>query len=141
MFVNEWFRWMKRSVQAMQQNTAGKGSRRHPRQTRLALEILENRVTPSAYTVNVLGDASGVNTGTSTGTFSGDLRYCLNAADSDAQADTITFDAGVFGSAQIISLSAALSSDPTSGIQNVYGPTAFVLGSAGNITITGSVFP
>ncbi len=71
-----------------------KNSRRRPSQVPLRrrehpvaprLEWLEDRVTPSLYTVTSLGD-SGAGAG-----FSGDLRYCINAADSSGQSATIQF--------------------------------------------------
>jgi len=86
----------------------GRRPERHRRRRcwRPRVEELESRVTPNAYTVNLLGDSSGSAAGSSTGTYSGDLRYCLNAAIQDQQTDTITFDPTVFNSPQTIALSA-----------------------------------
>ena len=105
----------------------------------LRLEELESRLTPNAYTVNILGDASGSVGGQGSG-LSGDLRYCLSQAIQDHQADTITFAPSVFsGAAQkTIDLSAALVTGPT-GFVNPYGQTAFLVGASDNITIDGSL--
>src|SRR5262245_28487786 len=65
---------------------------------RLLLQPLEGRVVPTAYTVNATTD-----TGTGTGT-TGDLRYCINQANASPGADTIAFDATVFGTAKTITL-------------------------------------
>ena len=65
----------------------------------MGFERLEERLNLNAYTVNVLGDSSGSVAGTSTGTYSGDLRYCLTQAIADQQTDTITFDPSVFNNA------------------------------------------
>ncbi|OWK43180.1 beta strand repeat-containing protein [Fimbriiglobus ruber] len=58
------------------------------RSPRLLCEVLEDRATPTIFTVNLLGDA-----GTSTGTTTGDLRYCINQinADSSNVDDSIIF--------------------------------------------------
>jgi len=95
---------------------------------------LEDRVTPAAYFVNVLGDSSGSNGGTGSG-LTGDLRWCISEAMKNAEADTIDFDATVFGSAQTINLSSELSTNLSG--DNRYGPTAFVV-SNDTITISGS---
>ena len=79
---------------------------------RPCLEELEDRLTPNAYVVNLATDTSGSNTGTGSG-LTGDLRYVLNHAIVDGQADTITFDPTVFGTAQTITLNASLDTDPT----------------------------
>ena len=105
----------------------------------LPIETLESRVTPSAYSVNILGDVSGVPGGSGSGT-RGDLRYCLNQAIADQQTDTITFDPTVFTTApqKSISLSGSLVTAP-SAFTNPYGQTSFIVGSADNITINGSL--
>ena len=66
-----------------------------PRSGRLRLELLESRLAPAAYLVNVAGDSSGQAAGTGSGN-SGDLRYCMSQAVADAEADTITFAPGAF---------------------------------------------
>jgi CSLREA domain-containing protein len=104
------------------------------RRLRPGVEVLEDRFLLNAYTVNVLGDLSGSNSGNGSG-LTGDLRYCINQAILDGQADTIAFDPTVFSSAQTITLNTALSTDP--GSANVFGPTAFVVSGSANITITG----
>ncbi len=105
-------------------------------------ERLEDRLNFSAYTVNVLGDASGSVAGTSTGAFSGDLRYCINQAIADKASDTISFDPTVFTTAasRTISLSSTLVTEPAS-FANPYGQTAFIVGASDNITIDGSAAP
>ncbi len=71
----------------------------------------------------------------------GDLRYCLNQAISDQQADTIVFDPTVFSSAasRTITLSSAVFTSPL--LTNPYGATAFVLSGSDKITIDGSAAP
>jgi hypothetical protein len=96
------------------------------------MENLENRVTPSSYLVNLGGDSSGLVIGSGSGN-SGDLRYCLNKAIADQQADTITFASNVSGT---ISLDHTLTTAPA-GFTNFYGQTAFVIGASDNITIDG----
>jgi hypothetical protein len=64
-------------------------ARSNSRRARPRLETLEERALLSTYTVNLATDA-----GTSTGAFSGDIRYCINQANSDAArgvSDTISF--------------------------------------------------
>src|SRR5262249_38754886 len=112
--------------------------RQRPRSCRLRLEALEDRVTPNAYLVNVLGDESGLAAGTASGdgnAFHGDLRYCLNKAILDQQTDTITFAASLLG--QTITPSSSLVTAP-SGFTNPFGQTAFIVGASDNITIDGS---
>jgi hypothetical protein len=70
---------------------------RHHR--RPVLEVLEDRVVLSTFTVNSLGDAGSGSDG------SGDLRYGINQANADNQANTIVFDSTVFGTSQTITLS------------------------------------
>ena len=103
------------------------------------IETLESRVTPTAYTVNILGDFSGLAVGSGSGT-SGDLRYCLNQAIADQQADTITFDSTVFSRdpQKTISLSASLVTKPAA-FTNPYGQTSFIVGAGDDITIDGSL--
>ena len=105
----------------------------------LQIETLESRVTPSAYLVSILGDTSGSVSGSRSGT-GGDLRYCLNQAILDQQADTITFDSTVFtGAAQkTIALNGALDTKPAA-FTNPYGQTSFIVGASDNITIDGSL--
>ena len=58
----------------------------HRRCRRPVLEILEGRVVLATFTVNSVGDA-GIGSGDS-----GDLRYCINQANANDQANTIVFD-------------------------------------------------
>jgi predicted outer membrane repeat protein len=69
---------------------------------RPVLEVLEDRRTPSTFTVNSTGD-----TGTGSGS-SGDLRYCITQANSAGGANTIQFDSTVFGTPQTITLTSLL---------------------------------
>src|SRR5262245_33097369 len=69
-------------------------SRRH----RPSLQVLEDRVLLSGFIVDRLGDA-----GSGSGN-SGDLRYCINQANGNNQANTIGFDSTVFASHQTIAL-------------------------------------
>jgi hypothetical protein len=89
------------------------------------LEVLEGRVVLSTFTVNSLGDAgSGSNN-------SGDLRYCINRANADNQANQIVFDSTVFGTPQTITLSGSqLELSDTGGTQTITGPAALVTISA-----------
>lgn len=94
-------------------------------------------LTSVTYTVNVATDTSGNTTGAGSGTM-GDLRYVLNQASQDAgQTDTIVFAAGLTG--KTITLSSTLVSSPVT--NNIYGPTAFVLGANTNIAINGAAAP
>src|SRR5438552_1669745 len=66
----------------------GSALRRRSR-ARLGLNfLLEDRVTPTTYTVNDIGDA-----GNGSGN-SGDLRYCITQANSNGGPDTINFSLG-----------------------------------------------
>ena len=80
-------------------------------------------ITPtlSVFTVNRLGDA-GVGSGGS-----GDLRYCINQANDENQANTIVFDPTVFSTPQTITLSGSqLELSDTGGTQTITGPAAGV---------------
>jgi hypothetical protein len=114
-------------------------ARQKRRSRPLMVKPLEDRITPNAYVVNVLGDASNSAGGSGSG-MSGDLRYCLNRAIADQHPDTITFDPIVFNSPQTITLSSSLVTAP-SGFTNPYGQTAFIVGASDNITIDGSNAP
>ncbi len=109
--------------------------RRH--RLRLGLEQLEVRLTPSAYVVTVDGDAgsSGSGVASSDGNpLHGDLRYCIDHAIADHQADTITFAASQQGTTY---LNNSLTTKP-SGFTNIFGPAAFIIGPNDNITIDGT---
>src|SRR6516165_5331638 len=116
---------------------------RRRRRGALQLELLEDRVTPNAYLVNVLGDAGTTASGVASSDANplhGDLRYVLNKAIADKTPDTIGFDTTVFTTAaqKTITLSASLVTEP-SGFTNLYGQTAFILGAGDNVTIDGSL--
>ena len=132
------FSWLSLSKRPIRQRKTTPLSR--PSRSRLLhVEKLEGRLTPNAYTVNVLGDTSGSASGSGTGS-SGDLRYCLSKAIADQQTDTITFDSTVFATAaqKIITLSSSLVTKPSAFI-NPYGQTSFIIGAGDNITMDGSL--
>lgn len=90
------------------------------------LEVLEGRIVLSTFTVNSLGDAGSGSNG------SGDLRYCINQANADDQANTIVFDPTVFGTPQTIALGGSqLELKDTGGTQTIAGPAARVTISGG----------
>ncbi len=93
---------------------------------RPVLEVLEGRVVLSTFTVNSVGDG-GIGSGDE-----GDLRYCINQANADDQANTIVFDSIVFGTPQTITLNGGqLELSDTGGTQTITGPAAGVTISGG----------
>ena len=62
----------------------------HRIRRRPALEVLEGRALLATFTVNSFGDAGN---GSSD---AGDLRYCINQANANDQANTIVFDSTLF---------------------------------------------
>ena len=97
---------------------------------RPTLEVLEGRALLSTFTVNSFGDA-GLGSGGA-----GDLRYCINQANADNQANTIVFDSTLFSTPQTMDLSdGSLELSDTGGTQTITGPTAelTISGAAGNI--------
>ncbi len=63
---------------------------------------------------------------------SGDLRYCINQANADNEANTIVFSSTVFGTPQTITLSGSqLELEDTGGTQTITGPAAGVTISGG----------
>jgi CSLREA domain-containing protein len=100
------------------------------RRFRPTIEILEERRLMSTYTVNSLTDT---NTGTGN---SGDLRYCIDHANFNPGANTITFDPTVFATHQTITLgSNALVLVNSTGLQTITGPAAGVTIDAGSKSV------
>ena len=94
------------------------------------LELLEGRALLATFTVNSFGDA-GLGSGGA-----GDLRYCINQANANDQANTIVFDSTLFSAPQTMDLSdGPLELTDTSGTQTITGPSAelTISGGAGNI--------
>jgi hypothetical protein len=89
------------------------------------LERLEERLTPSTYTVDRLGS-----TGAGSGQFAGDLRYCIAQANSDGSTDTIQFSPSLFSTPQTIDLTKGLGI--TANNLTIQGP------GAGLVTISGT---
>src|SRR5579871_4568178 len=74
-------------------------SRRPHRPRPIWLEFLEDRATPTTFTVTDLGDTGTGDAGVGSGT-SGDLRYCIAQANDEVAnpgPDTIKFDTTVTG--------------------------------------------
>jgi len=82
----------------------------------------------STFTVNSVGDSpTGIGSNDS-----GDLRYCINQANADNQANQIVFDSTVFGTPQTITLGGGqLELEDTAGRQTITGPAAGVTISGG----------
>ena len=126
MFTTEWLhqlrsRWFGRRSR--------NGARKRPpairRRVRLSLESLEERLTPSTYTVTDAGDTAGSATDVT-------LRYAINQAVSNQdQNAVIGFSNTLAGKSINLSLR---------NVNNSYGPTAFVVSNA-HITIDGSNAP
>src|SRR6516162_5680384 len=116
MFASSWLRQLQRRW------FPRRARRRVPvRRVRLDLEVLEERLTPSSYTVTDASDTAGSATDVT-------LRYAINQAVSNKDTNAvITLSTDL--SFQTITLS-----QNDSSAANVYGPTAFVVNNA-NITI------
>ena len=98
----------------------------HHHRRRPVLEVLEGRVVLATFTVNSLGDAGSGSNG------SGDVRYCINQANANDEANTIVFDSTVFSTPQTITLSGSpLELAGTGGTQTITGPAAGVTISGG----------
>ena len=105
---------------------ASRAVHHHRRRRRPVLEVLEGRALLATFTVNSLGDA-GIGSNDS-----GDLRYCINQANADDQANTIVFDSTVFSTPQTITLTGGqLELKDTGGTQTITGPAAGVTISGG----------
>jgi hypothetical protein len=100
-----------------------------------APEGLESRCLLAAtiYTVNLTTD-NGPAAGQGTGTYTGDLRYCINLANANKNtADSeIQFDPKVFASPQTITLSSTLVLSETAGLEVIDGPGANLVTVSGN---------
>ncbi len=100
--------------------------RRHLRLRRCHQRADGQPATLTTFTVNSLGDA-----GSGSGD-AGDLRYCINQANADDQANTIVFDPTVFSTPQTITLTGSqLELKDTGGTQTITGPAAGVTISGG----------
>src|SRR5215469_5860487 len=122
MFASSWLRQLQRRW------FPRRAMRRVPiRRVRLGLEALEERLTPSNYTVTDASDTAGSASDVT-------LRYAINqAVSSQDQNAVIGFSSALAG--QTLTLSQSDSSSA-----NIYGPTAFVVNNA-KITIDGSNAP
>jgi hypothetical protein len=105
------------------------------------LEGLENRMllsgSPTVYTVNLTTDAGPTSAGSGTGD-TGDLRYCINLANSDPNPSgtMIEFDPTVFSTAQTIVLSSTLG---TLTLSNTVAPEMIDASTVtGPVTISGN---
>jgi hypothetical protein len=104
----------------------------HRRRRRPALEVLEPRVVLSNFIVNLTTDTAPTTGGQSSGTLTGDLRWCVDQANANNQANTIVFDSTVFGTPQTITLGGnQLELQDTGGTQTITGPAAGVTINAG----------
>src|SRR5947209_4759982 len=80
-------RWLGRSLGRK------KSSATRANQTRMNLEVMEDRITPATYTVTSLGDTSATGT----------LRWAVGQVNGDATNDTIAFTSGQPGTIQLSS--------------------------------------
>ncbi len=93
---------------------------------RPVLELLEGRALLATFTVTNAGDV-GIGSNDA-----GDLRYCINEANADNQANTIVFDSTAFATPQTITLAGSqLELEDTGGTQTITGPAAGVTISGG----------
>ena len=91
---------------------------------------------PGIFTVNSLGDA-GIGSNDA-----GDLRYCIDQANDDNDANTIVFDPTVFSTPQTITLAGGLLQlSDTVGTQTIIGPAAGVTVSGGGLSSVFQVDP
>jgi fibronectin-binding autotransporter adhesin len=96
---------------------------------RPALEVLEDRWVPSTFTVNSTADL-----GTGSG-LAGDLRYCINQANSAGGDETIVFDKTAFKTAQKITLTGTqLELTDKTGTETITAPKAGVTVSGGGLS-------
>jgi len=108
----------------------------HNHRRRPVLELLEGRALLATFTVNSLGHIGGGSGD------AGDLRYCINQASADDQANTIVFDSTVFKTPQTITLSGGeLELKDTEGTQTITAPAAGVTLSGGGKTLVFQVGP
>lgn len=95
-----WTHWLRQLVSPAR--TRKPSPRRAVRRAfghKLFVEVLEDRIVPSTFTVTNLGD-SGTGTGNA-----GDLRYCINLANQNhttsGKPDLIVFAQGLTGTIQL----------------------------------------
>ncbi len=114
-------------------------SRKHSRFEPHRLEALEIRRlltgVPTTYTVDLTSD-----TGASTSSVAGDLRYCIEQANanSNTAGSVIDFSPTVFAAQQTITLNSSLTLSETAGPEVIDGPGSDVVTI--NANATGSVF-
>ena len=102
------------------------------RRSRLAFDILEDRLAPATITVLGTGDLTGPLTPVGPGAYTAQtLRAAIDGANSMGGSETIDFGAGVFG--QTITAAANDTNNPFA-----FGPTAFVIVAGDFLTIAGS---
>src|SRR5215469_10874338 len=122
MFASSWLRELQRRW------FPDRAMRRVPiRRVRLGLECLEERLTPSNYTVTDASDTAGSASDVT-------LRYAINQAVSNKDTNAvIDFSSALAGKTLTLSQNDSSSA-------NIYGPTAFVVNNA-KIVIDGSKAP
>ena len=132
-----------RHVTSKPKSAFSKRSKKHCGFGTALVEGVEPRILMAAYTVIIAGDTGTVSIGQGSGT-SGDLRYCLNKAILDQQADAIRFAPSLSG--QTIQLAAFANVfysqiTPANNPVAVSGDSSFFVGTGDNITVDGTNAP